>query len=175
MGSSRLEAVYREHWRYVWRCARKLGVADDRLEDVLHDVFVVVCRRLDEFEGRSSVNTWLYGITFRVVQEHHRKLGRDRRPAPATSGSVAGPEEHVQRVEAAKLLGELLAELDEDKRMAFVLTEIDGMSPNAVAEMLGVSVNTVYSRLRLARERLDRAVARRKAQAKVRRVKAVGQ
>lgn len=161
-----LESIYRRHWRYVWRCVRKMGIPDARIEDVVQDVFVVVSRTLDDFEGRSAIRTWLYSIAFRVAQEHHRKQAREQRPDPTVAKLQRTPEEHLQRAEAAATLHELLAELDEDKRWVFVQIEVEGRSAAAVAEELQLSVNTVYSRLRWARRNLERAVARRQARAR---------
>ena len=68
------EAVYREHYAFVWRSVRRLGVPDRELDDVVQEVFVIVHRRLAEFEGRSMVTTWLFGIAYRVVRDHRRKM-----------------------------------------------------------------------------------------------------
>ncbi len=156
----RLEDVYREHWTFIWRTAKKMGIPPHRLEDVVQDTFVVAGQRLGDFEGRSSVKTWLYAIAFRVVQEHHRRIEREERGNPAGATNV----EPMARVEAAIRLQRLLGELDEDKRVVFVFSEIEGMSAAEIAQELGVNVNTVSSRLRLARERLHRALQRQQVQ-----------
>ncbi|MEM9458684.1 MAG: sigma-70 family RNA polymerase sigma factor [Myxococcota bacterium] len=160
-----LEAIYRDHWRYVWRCARKMGIPDDRLDDVVQDVFIVIGNTLGSFEGRAKLRTWIYSITFRVAQEHHRKRAREQRADPGGSEGVEAPspEQHLERVEAASLLQSLLAELDDDQRLVFSMAELDGVSPQDIARQLSVSVNTVYSRLRLARRKLERAIERTRA------------
>lgn len=158
------EDAYREHHEFVWRCVRRMGVARDRAEDVVQDVFVVVAQRIDEFEGRSSLRTWLFAIAFRIVQEHRRRMKRERRPVPATTKpEPVPPDEQLARIEAARILDELLATLDDDKRAVFVLHELEHMEAAEIAASLGVNVNTVYSRLRLARKKLERALVRHRA------------
>jgi len=158
-----LEGIYREHWRYVWRCVRRMGVPEGRLEDVTQDVFIVAGRNLATFEGRSSIQTWLYSIAFRVAQEHHRKHLREQRPDPHVAKLAQTPEDQVQQREAAATLHTLLGDLDEDQRRIFVQIEIEGVPAADLAEAHGLSVNTIYSRLRLARRKVERALARHQA------------
>src|SRR6185436_19202677 len=68
------EEVYEQNVTFVWRSARRLGVADAAIDDVVQEIFVVVHRRLREFEGRSSLKTWLFAIVLRVVRDHRRSL-----------------------------------------------------------------------------------------------------
>lgn len=143
-----------------------MGIPQHRLEDVAQDTFVAAGQALGAFEGRSSVKTWLYAIAFRVVQEHHRRIEREARGNPGGTGQ----SDPMPRVEAAIRLQRLLAELDEDKRIVFVFSELEGLSAAEIAEEIGVNVNTVSSRLRLARERLQKAL--RREQAQLRRVSA---
>jgi hypothetical protein len=72
------DEIYRDHFAFVWRSARRLGVDASSLDDVVQEVFVIAHRRLPSFEGRSSVSTWLFGITLRVARDHRRS--RARRP-----------------------------------------------------------------------------------------------
>ena len=157
-----VEEVYDEHADRVWRTLRALGVDASRIDDAVQDVFLVVHRRLGDFEGRSSIATWLYGIARRVAAQHRRRGGEghapldERAPAPGES-----PREAAQRREAARLVLEILDELDDDKREVFVLCELEQMTAPAVAELVGIPLNTVYSRLRHARQRFEAALARR--------------
>lgn len=155
-----LQAVYEANWSYVWRSVRKMGIPDARIEDVVQDVFIVVSRQLDAFEGRSSIKTWLYGIAFRVAQEDHRRREKEERPALTPTEAPARPDTYAERTQAAQLLHELLAELPEEQRIVFVMAELEGQSPREVADSTGVGINTVYSRLRRAREHLERATER---------------
>src|ERR1700683_1529789 len=70
------DQVYEEHFDFVWRSAKRLGVHDGAVDDVVQETFLVVQRRLPEFEGRSSPNTWVFGIVLRVARDHRRKVRR---------------------------------------------------------------------------------------------------
>ncbi|MEM6294551.1 MAG: RNA polymerase sigma factor [Myxococcota bacterium] len=169
-----LRGVYEAHWRYVYKCVRKMGVPEARIEDVVQDVFVVVGRQLGGFEARSSIRTWLYGIAFRVAQDDHRRRAREARPADSEAEPPTRPDVYAERVQAAQLLHTLLAELVEEQRVAFVMAELDGRSPKEIADATGVPVNTVYSRLRRAREHLERATERLRARSQREGRKAAG-
>ncbi len=157
-------AAFRElfvrHRGDVSRIVYRMIGPSPEVEDVVQDVFIVVNRQLAAFEGRSSIQTWLYGIAFRVAQEDHRRRAKEARPAVAPTEGPTGPETYAQRAQAAQLLHSLLAELPEEQRIVFVLAELEGLSPREVAESTGVGINTVYSRLRRAREHLERATER---------------
>lgn len=158
-GDRALAAVYREHHRFVWRSLARLGVCDDRLADGVHDVFMVVARRLPEFEGRSTLTTWLFAIAVRVAQGMRRDDAREHRRreklAEVKGGQLERPH---QRADAAKTLRDLLDHLDDGKRAVFVMSELEGMTAPEIGEVLGLKTATVYSRLRLARAILQRVV-----------------
>jgi RNA polymerase sigma-70 factor (ECF subfamily) len=168
---STLADIYRDHFPFVWRLAHRLGVADGQLEDAVQDVFIVVHRRLPDFEGRSSVRTWLASIVRRVVADYRR--AKTRKPALSrarTDTEVddlqtahATPEEGVMAREAARILYTLLDELDDDKREIFILAELEQWSLADIAVTTGLNVNTVSSRLRLARENFEHAAERLRA------------
>lgn len=157
-----LDAIYREHVDFVVRIARQLGAPPAHVEDIVHDVFLVVHRRLADLDPGASVRSWLFGITKRVVLHHLRWAGRAARReqhAPAPQPAL-GPEDDVARRQAARAVEACLAELSEPQRMVFVLADLEEMSAPEIAEALGVNLNTVYSRLRLARRHFERALAR---------------
>jgi RNA polymerase sigma-70 factor (ECF subfamily) len=167
------DAVYAEHFAFAWRTVRRLGVDASAVDDVVQEIFLVVHRRLPEFEQRASMKTWLFGIVRRVVRAHRRTL--QRKPAQL-GGKAAAYEDpdavrdssrspHVQAAEreAARVLHAILDGLDDDKREAFVLAELEQMKVPEIAEALETNVNTVYSRLRAARREFDEAVARHRA------------
>ncbi|MBX3233267.1 MAG: sigma-70 family RNA polymerase sigma factor [Labilithrix sp.] len=159
--------VYRDHFAFVWRSAKRLGVRDGSLDDVVQEVFVIVHRRLDEFEGRSSLRTWLFGITLRVARDHRRSLAR-KSPAGSVDpdslrATTPGPSESMERAEAIALLHALLDELDDDKREVFVMAQLEQMTMPDIASTLGLNVNTAYARLRAARLSFEDALARHRA------------
>jgi RNA polymerase sigma-70 factor (ECF subfamily) len=164
--------LYEEHFSFVWRSARRLGAPEAIVDDVVQEVFVIVHRRLSAFEGHSSMRTWLFGIILNVVRAHRRSL-RTKHPhmlsaAPTVDverlvDGAAGPQEAAMREEATHLVDRLLDELDDTKRAVFVLAELEQMSAPEIALALGTPLNTVYSRLRLARQEFTAAAARHRA------------
>lgn len=164
-----LAAIYDEHFDFLWRSLLRLGVSSETIDDAVQDVFLVVHRRLPEFEQRSAIRTWLFGIALRVAREHarrRRKHGAPREAAPELEDELApNPLDQLVRSEAKDLLYALVAELDEQKRTVFVLAEIEGMSVPEIAAGLGENVNTLMSRLRAARKQFEAALARHRARA----------
>jgi RNA polymerase sigma-70 factor (ECF subfamily) len=136
------------------------------LDDAVQDVFVVVHKRLHDFEGRSSLKTWLFGIARRVVRDHrpvHWLAPTPEHLEETVPARIDGPLESAEKSEAARQMQTLLNQLDDDKREAFVLVELEEMTVPEAAEALGANVNTVYSRVRAARRDLEEALLRRRA------------
>ena len=164
-----LEEVYRTHAKFVWRAAVALGVPEAAREDVVHDVFLVVARRLHEYDGRAAMTTWLFGITRGVARNRRRASARHQRklqavPALQPDGvhdSKEDPAEVADRRRAVALVEAFLAQLEPGHRVAFELMDVQGMSAPEVAEATGLNVNTVYTRVRAARARFRRFVERR--------------
>lgn len=166
MGGPSFRQLYDEHFAFVWRSVRRLGVRDGDVADCVQEVFVVVHRKLEEFEGRSKMTSWLFGICMRVASDHRRSavVRREIATEEEDLSSRADPRSDVgadvERKQKQVLLERILDELPDDQRVVFVLFELDAMSGDAIAELLDVPVGTVRSRLRLARESFQRAVAR---------------
>ena len=163
-----LAAVYRGHAAFVWRVVRRLGVADAALEDVVHDVFLVVHRRLAEYDGRAALTTWLFGIARGVASNHRRGLARAQRKLSVAEPptGAADPERSTEQAQVAAFVREFLQGLDEDRRLLFELADIEGLKVPEIAETLGMNLNTAYARLRAVREQLSRALADREAGAR---------
>ena len=154
------DEIYAAHFAFVWRVLRTLGVPEAGLDDAAQDVFVVVHRRLPEFEGRSTVTTWLFAIARRVAASYRRRGGRTEPLAdepPGTSDTFAA----LSRAEAAATVMAILDRMDEDKRIVFALVELEQLSVPEVARLLDLNLNTAYSRLRLARAAFEAAVRAR--------------
>ncbi len=156
--------VYREHFDFVWRSLRRLGVDERELDDAAQEVFVVVHRRLADFEQRSSLRSWLFSILLRVASQHRRTLRR--RPETAledepVASEGTDQEQALVQARALRLVYAALDALDEDKRAVFVLAELEQMTAPEIAEVLGLKLNTVYSRLRAARRDFDVALKSR--------------
>jgi RNA polymerase sigma-70 factor (ECF subfamily) len=147
-------SVFAHNVQFVARTLRHFGVPDADLEDVCQEVFLVVYRRLVEFEGRAALRTWIYEICWRTAQAHRRRLGRDaQRNEPLAGEPHVDPQQpaELERVRMRERLRALLDELDDDKRAVFVLYEIEELSLREVAEIVGSPLQTVYSRLKAAR------------------------
>ncbi len=170
-GDCAVQRIYLANAGFVWKSLQRLGVRDADLEDVLQEVFVVVQQRLHTFDGTSKMTTWLFGVCLRVASAYRRRGFRRREtsmaeppdPSGAHIGSVASPEEDLAAAEARARLSALLDELDVDKRAVFVMFEIDEMPCEEIAQILGVPVGTVHSRLHGARRAFHKALARMQA------------
>ena len=159
--------LYEAHFDFVWRSVRGLGVTDRDLDDAVQEVFIVVHRQLPHFEGRSSLRSWLFGIARRVASDHRRRARRKDRGEELRDDRAipAAQLDAIASQEARRTLHEILNGIDEDKREVFVLVELEHMTMPEVAEVLGINLNTAYSRLRAARIAFNDAVALRKSRA----------
>ena len=162
-----LDQVYAQHAPFVFRVLRGMGVSESAVADAAQDVFIVVHRRLPEFDGRAALRTWVFEIAYRVACDYRRKLQRVRAHEPLHDqlrDAAPGPAEQAERNDALRLLSALLDQLDDDKRVVLVLAEVEGLSAPEIAAITGVPLNTVYTRLRRARIALSAALdARRRA------------
>jgi RNA polymerase sigma factor (sigma-70 family) len=152
-------AIYRSEFAFVWACARRLGVAPAVVDDAVQDVFLTAYRRLDHLRYEVSPRAWLYGVTRRVASHYRRGARRHARKGEALRVAQPGNDPPQQRIDAARQLERLLAPLSPANREVFELVELLGMSGPEVAAELGQPLNTVYSRLRLARAQLQTVVA----------------
>jgi RNA polymerase sigma-70 factor (ECF subfamily) len=153
--------MYRELFAFVWRILRRLGVPDEQLEDATQEVFLVAYRRRARYRSRVSPRSWLFGIARRVAADARRRERRTRRRLQAVSSwaAAARPVRETARQEASHMVRRLLEQLPEPKRMVFILAEVEGMTAPEIADALGIKINTVYSRVRTAREAFLRAAA----------------
>lgn len=158
------ESVYAGHFRGVWRTLRRLGVADTQLDDAAQDVFIVVHKKLERFDGR-SLRGWLYAIAVRVASDYRRGVAH-RRAAQLPEGvrdPAPDPQARSELQESVRLLHALLEELPGDLRTVFVLAELEELTVPEIAEALGANLNTVYSQKRAARLRFEAALKRERA------------
>ena len=159
--------IYVRHFDFVWRSLRRLGVNAVDLEDAAQDVFVVVHRRLADFEQRSAVKSWVFGIALRVAKVYRHKAARQRmRHCEEEAVLVCtrdSPEQASVHMQAARQVQLVLEELDDDKRAVFILAELEQLPAADIASALGIPVNTVHSRRRLARAAFEAGLRRLKA------------
>jgi RNA polymerase sigma-70 factor (ECF subfamily) len=156
--------LYDAHFDFVFRTARRLGIPDGELDDVVQETFLIAFRKLDSFaEGRFS--TWLYRITAHVVSgRHRRRRVREALLSLWSKGqktSVSGPDALVESQEAQRQVSEVLARMAPKKREVFALFELEGLSGEEIAERVGCRVDTVWSRLHYARKEFE-SIARKR-------------
>jgi RNA polymerase sigma-70 factor, ECF subfamily len=160
---ARFEAVYAQHFAFVWRNLRRLGVAPAQLDDAAQDAFLVVHRRLADVEG-DALRPFLFGVVRRVAADHRRSASRRGTSAledgPEPVSAAPGPERDLERAEASRIVHHLLGQLSDEQREVFVLAELEQMAAPEIAVALGVPLNTVYSRLRAARAAFEKQAAR---------------
>lgn len=155
--------VYAQHHAAVWRCLRALGVPADQVDDAVQDVFLVVHRRLPQFDHAAPVRSWILGIARNVALKLHERRHRPPPRLALVQPEPPAPEELVARRDAAAVVERFLDALDPEQRAVFVLAQLEGLDVPEIARTLGINLNTAYSRLRLARGRFDRVVARHAA------------
>jgi RNA polymerase sigma-70 factor (ECF subfamily) len=153
-----LSEVFDAHAAYVGRALSCLGVRQRELADAIQEVFLVVHRRLPELERPSAIRAWLYAICVRKAMSFRRRAARRREDAmaelPEPEGRASSPHDELERTRALAVALSILDELDDDKRAVVVLYEIEGFSMKEVAEILGCPLQTAYSRLHAARDRM---------------------
>jgi RNA polymerase sigma-70 factor (ECF subfamily) len=165
-----LAQIYDEHFDFVWRNARRLGVPAASVDDVVQDVFVVVHRRLGDYDGRAKLRAWIFGILVRVVRDHRRSFRRKGARCASfepesTHARVAIahdpiPSELAERAERMRLMEMLLAQLDEDKRMLLVLSVLEQWTLREIGEFLGINIHTIHSRLQVAKRAFEQIYTR---------------
>ena len=160
-----LREIFEAHYAFVWRTMRHFGLDEASADDAAQDTFVVVHRRLADYDGRTHIRGWLYGIARRVASTTERGAIRARRRLERYEIPVSAldPEDAIARQEANVWVAEFLASLPPPQRDAFFLVDIEGLSAKDMAATLGINVNTATSRLRLGRGRFAQALERRKA------------
>jgi len=159
-------AFYAEHVRYVWRSLRRLGIAEHDCEDLAQEVFVAVHRHFPERDETRPAKPWLFGFAFRIALGHKRRASTTREvptdqermsELPDSSRDVG---KAMSARDAYMVVHEALAELSIEQRAIVILHELDEITAPAIAAELALPLNTVYSRLRLGRERFRAAIER---------------
>lgn len=172
--ASRLDlvGVYNSQKDFVWLTLQRMGIPRSDLEDVFQDVFVIAHKRLHTYDPDAKLSAWLYGICLRSAAAHRRRAFRRRERADGTDSSraqpgtehwhaqVETPDERLKELERQATLQHLLDTLDPDHRLVVVMFEVEDHSCQYIAELIGVPVGTVHSRLHTARRKLAQAAVR---------------
>lgn len=166
--------LVQQYSAFVWRSLRFHGVPDAELPDQSQEVFLVIHRRAESFEGRNTVRAWVYGICRRVAAGYLRRAYVKRESVGTeamstvverhSSGELSSLElsepaqqrDRAQNNQTLALLEQALSELSAEKREVFVLYEIEELDMKEVANLLSCPLQTAYSRLHAAREHVRR-------------------
>jgi RNA polymerase sigma-70 factor (ECF subfamily) len=162
--------IHARFFDFVWASLRGLGVPASAVDDATQDVFVVLHRRLPDFEGRSTLKTFVFGIVIGTARNYRRSAMRRHRvfglagfddiaEVQDLADARPSPFDGAASSEALSRLVSILDRMDDAKREVLVLAEWEEMSAPEIAEALGIGVNTVYSRLRLARAEFERLLS----------------
>jgi RNA polymerase sigma-70 factor (ECF subfamily) len=167
----RLGGLVREHFAYIWRLCRRLGLPEADADDAAQQVFITASRRVSDIRAGSE-RSFLYGVAVNTAAKWREARARRKEDPEAEleriEASAPSVEELLDRRNARLLLDALLDAMPLELRVVFVLYEIEQQSAPEIAEALELPLGTVASRLRRAREdfaaRLARLEARRRFQ-----------
>lgn len=161
------QAVFRSELAYVWGTLRRLGVSARDAEDVAHEVFVQVYKKLADYDRARPLRPWLFGFAFRAASDYRRLarhrvevLGGDEEAGGEPEAAGPHPEDALASREECALVFAALERVDLDRRAVLVAYELDECPMKEIAETLGIPLHTAYSRLRVAREEFAAAVER---------------
>ena len=157
------EAVFQREFDYVWFSLRRLGIATGDLEDVTHDVFLLVYQQLDRYDPERPLRPWLFGFAYWIARDY-RRLARHRvEPVGDISDFVDPRPSTFDQAAVRESLGFAWTSLEQmhlDRRAVFLLHEVEGYAMPEIASALQIPLNTAYSRLRLARAEFAKAMQR---------------
>ena len=157
-----IDALVAQHYGFIWRVLRGLGLSSADAEDATQQVFMIAARKLDTIDP-DRARSFVYGAALRVAHNARRGLRRRREvledelpeePEP----EARGPEKMAELEQARRLLAQVLDRLEEKHRRVIVLAEIEQLEVPEIAALEGVPVGTAASRLRVAREKFRAAL-----------------
>lgn len=162
----RVAALVRQHYAFVWRLLRRLGLGGGDADDAAQHVFLNAAAKLGAIEPRRE-RAFLYGVALNVGARARRSLGR-RREEPLEAAAERetrepNAEQVLEKRQARALLDRLLDEMPEELRVVFVLFELEELSTPQIAELCQIPIGTAASRLRRAREDFEQRAAREEA------------
>jgi RNA polymerase sigma-70 factor (ECF subfamily) len=161
--SPAFDAVFQGEGAYVALCLRRLGVRERDLEDLTHDVFVIVHRQLEKYDPSRPIRPWLFGIALRVAIAYRRRAGHQLevvRDAPDAADGTPLADEQLDDRKRRQLVLLALEQLRPEQKSVFIMHDIDGHTMPDIADALEIPLNTGYSRLRLARSDFAATIAK---------------
>jgi RNA polymerase sigma-70 factor (ECF subfamily) len=158
--------LFADHYSFVWRSLLHFGLNESQADDAAQEVFLVVHRKLEQYDRDRSFRSWVYGICRRVASTAQRSAHRSEAREAGVSREQASVDPS-RRLEAKRELDwvqQCLMQMPDEQREVFVLAEVEGLSAPEIADAVGAPLNTVYSRLRLSRRRFTAELDERQAQ-----------
>ncbi|NLE64303.1 MAG: sigma-70 family RNA polymerase sigma factor [Elusimicrobia bacterium] len=154
-----LEMIFKAYGDLVFNVSLRIVNNREDAEEVSQDVLWIIARKIRSFEGRSSLKTWIYRITINAALRYARRntgKGRFVEYDDTINGGSGGNdvERAADKEQAEAVVQGLLGELSEEQRACIVLRSMEGLSYEGIADVLGIRVNAVRSRLKRAREKL---------------------
>lgn len=157
-------SIFEMELSFVWNSLRRFGVAERDLEDVTHEVFVVVDRKFSEIDPTKPIRPWLFAIAFRTASDYRKRAYRRHESLADETTEHADPTERADDVLARhqekNLAQKALLSVPEERRAVLVLHDFEEVSMHEIAAALEIPLKTAYSRLRIAREEFIAAARR---------------
>jgi RNA polymerase sigma-70 factor (ECF subfamily) len=153
--------AFQGEFDYLCRTLRRLGIPAADVEDLVHEVFLVLYRRWQDYDSSLPLRPWLFGIAFRVASAHRKRAAREV-PHAWIEVADAGPypDQAVVTKQARARVLEALEEVQLPRRAVLVMHDLDGAAMRDIASALSIPLFTAYSRLRKARKEFEGAVRR---------------
>ena len=154
-----LQAFARE-LDYLGRTLRRLGAPASDIEDLVHEVFLVLCRKWAGYDPTRPLRAYLFGIAFRVTAAHQRRAHREvpTETLIEVDDGAPHPDERLEIAEARALVLRALEAVPLKRRAVLILHDLDEMPMHDIAAVLAIPRFTAYSRLRKARKELQAAI-----------------
>ena len=155
--------IYRGYETMVYNLALRLSGDPERAADLSQEIFLRIYRHLDRFRGRSTLKTWIYRVAVNHCRSRLRRrklslepVGTDDVRLLSLPDARRGPEERAMAGDAERAVRRALAEIPRSYREAVVLRDLEGLAYDEIAQVLGVKIGTVRSRIARGRRRLAR-------------------
>jgi RNA polymerase sigma-70 factor (ECF subfamily) len=148
--------AYQEHAPFIARVIEKLTGSGPHVDDILQETFIIAYKKRDQFERRSALRTWLYGIAKNLCMHHKRGLARflnfkDKLQAIPASDSPS-PHKTLEVSRELALAESVITSMTFKQREVFVLYELEEMEGPEIADLLDIPIGTVWTRLHKARQ-----------------------
>ena len=160
-----IDAIYADHAAFLTRVLVRLVGDGPNVDDLVQETFIIAYRKRATFDGRSALRTWLYAIAARLAMRHRRGAMRwvralgslGAQPEPVS----ANPEGELERARASAAVRAVLDHLPFKQREVVVLYELEELEGAAIAELLGIPINTVWTRLHHGRKNFEQLMRKR--------------